>query len=69
MQTIENSKQFKIRSLTNSVYLPTIFISIGQGSVLSFVPLFAKDLGGSIAIAGLVFAMRGLGIVVFDIPA
>ncbi|MCH2658051.1 MAG: MFS transporter [Dehalococcoidia bacterium] len=69
MQTIENVQQFKIRSLTNSVYLPTIFISIGQGSVLSFVPLFAKDLGGSIAIAGLVFAMRGLGIVLFDIPA
>ena len=69
MQTIENAKQFKIRYLTNSDYLPTIFISIGQGSVLSFVPLFAKDLGGSIAIAGLVFAMRGLGIVVFDIPA
>jgi len=69
MQSIENGQQFKIRSLANSVYIPTIFIAIGQGSVLSFVPLFAKDLGGSIAIAGLVFAMRGLGIVLFDIPS
>ena len=69
MQAIENVQQFKISSLTNSVYIPTIFISIGQGAVLAFVPLFAKDLGGSIAIAGLVFAMRGLGIVLFDMPA
>ena len=69
MQPIQNDQQFRIRSLANSVYIPTIFIAIGQGAVLSFVPLFAKDLGGSIAIAGLVFAMRGLGIVLFDIPS
>ena len=33
------------------------------------IPLFAKDLGGSVALAGLVVGLRGMGTMAFDVPA
>jgi MFS family permease len=62
-------EQFKLSSLTFTVYLPTILFSIGQGAVIPIIPLFARELGSSVAAAALVVAMRGLGQLVFDIPA
>ena len=41
---------------------------MGQGAVLPIVPLFALDLGGSVAAAGAVVGMRGLGLMLFDLP-
>ena len=64
-----NSERFRLSSLTLSVYLPTILFSIGQGAVIPVIPLFARELGSSLAAAALVVAMRGLGQLVFDIPA
>ena len=60
---------FRLRPLILTVYLPTFLVAFGQGAVLPIIPLFASDLGASIAVAGLVFAMRGLGSMVFDVPA
>src|SRR5829696_3653665 len=60
---------FKLSSLTWTVYVPTILFSIGQGAVIPIIPLFARELGSSVAAAALVVAMRGLGQLVFDIPA
>lgn len=60
---------FRLRSLTFSVYVPTILFSIGQGAVIPIIPLFARELGASIALASLIVAMRGLGQVIFDMPA
>jgi len=64
-----DSAPFTLRSLTWSVYLPAFIFSIGQGAVLPVIPLFAQDLGGSAAVAGLIVAMRGLGTVAFDLPS
>lgn len=58
-----------IRSLSVSVYLPTFIFGVGQGAVLPIVALVAKDLGASVAVAGLVVAARGLGTLAFDLPA
>ena len=60
---------FKLSSLTFTVYIPTILFSIGQGAVIPVIPLFARELGSSLAAAALVVAMRGLGQLFFDIPA
>jgi MFS family permease len=60
---------FTLRSLILSVYLPTFLFSIGQGAVLPIIPLFARDLGASVAAAGMVVAMRGLGTMLFDLPS
>jgi len=60
---------FQLRSLITTVYGPTLLMGIGQSAVLAFVVLLARDLGASLALAGVVFAMRGLGVLVFDVPA
>jgi MFS family permease len=65
----QGQEPFRLSSLTASVYLPTILFSIGQGAVIPVIPLFARDLGASVAFAGLIVAMRGLGQLVFDMPA
>ena len=60
---------FRIRSLIPSVYLPTFLFAVGQGAVLPILPLFARELGASVALAGFLVALRGIGTMVFDIPA
>jgi MFS family permease len=60
---------FRLRPLILTVYLPTFLLALGQGAVLPVIPLFAKDLGASVAVAGFVFALRGFGTMVFDVPA
>ena len=60
---------FRIRDLGLSVYLPTFLFAVGQGAVIPFTPLLAKELGASVALASLIVALRGFGMVVFDIPA
>lgn len=57
------------RSLAMSVYLPSFLMSLCQGSVLLMIPLFALHMGANPAVAALVFAMRGLGNMVCDVPA
>jgi MFS family permease len=58
-----------LRSLGPSVYLPSVLFFVGDGSLIAIVALAARDLGASPALAGLVVALRGLGVLVFDIPA
>lgn len=60
--------EFRLRSLTLSVYIPTILFSAGQGAVIPVVPLFARELGASIALAALIVAMRPIGLMLFDLP-
>jgi|TARA_Y100000031_G_scaffold156774_1_gene213012 MFS family permease len=57
------------RSLALSVYLPSFLMSLCQGSVVLMIPLFALYLGANPAIAAVVFAMRGLGNMISDVPA
>src|SRR5215471_14074668 len=64
-----NREVFQLRSLIYTVYIPTILFSIGEGAVIPVIPLFARELGSSVAAASLVVAMRGLGQLVFDMPA
>jgi MFS family permease len=64
-----NQEPFKLSSLTFSVYLPTIFFSIGQGAVIPAIPLFARELGASVALAAFIVALRGVGQLIGDLPA
>lgn len=52
-----------------SVYLPTFLFAVGQGAVIPIVALQAKSLGASLAMAGFIVALRGIGVLVFDVPA
>lgn len=62
-------RPFRIRSLGLSIYLPTLLLAIGQGAVIPFIPLLAKDLGASNASASFVVGLTGIGMMLFDIPA
>jgi MFS family permease len=57
------------RALLLPVYLPALLFSIGQGAIIPMIPLLAHDVGASVALAGIVVAMRGIGTIAFDIPA
>jgi MFS family permease len=63
------AKPFRLRSIALSVYLPTFLFAVGQGAVVPIIPLFARDLGASVALAGVIVAVRGVGTMVFDVPA
>ena len=65
----QGQRPFTLSSLTLSVYVPTLLFSIGQGAVLPIIPLFALELGASAAAAGFVVGMRGLGLMLFDVPS
>lgn len=56
-------------SIGPSVYLPSLLFGIGQGAIAPVIPLSARDLGSSVATAGLVVALLGVGKIVGDLPA
>jgi MFS family permease len=60
---------FRLSSLVFSVYLPTILFSIGQGAVIPIIPLFARELGASVAAAAFIVALKGIGQLIGDMPA
>lgn len=58
-----------LRSLGLTVYGPSFLFAIGQGAVIPIVALQAKDLGATVALASLAVALRGIGTMLFDLPA
>lgn len=58
-----------VRSLVAAVYVPSLIFAVGQGAVVPIVALAARDVGASVALAGLAVAMRGIGTMAFDVPA
>lgn len=57
------------RSLALPVFAPTFIMSACQSSVMLLIPLFALELGANPGIAAVIFAIRGLGNMVIDVPA
>ena len=51
------------------VYLPSAFTAIANQAMLLLLPLYALEVSGSAAFAALVMAMRGIGVLFFDVPA
>lgn len=58
-----------LRSIVPSVYLPSVLFGVGHGAIIPVIPLTARDLGASVAGAGLVVACVGIGRMVGDLPA
>ena len=50
------------------MFAPTVFFAIGQGALLPYIPLLARDLGATLAVAGLVAAMGTIGELIGNIP-
>lgn len=58
-----------LRSIGLSVYLPTLLYGLGQGAIAPVIALTARELGASVAVAGLVVAAAGVGQLVGNVPA
>lgn len=58
-----------LRGLGLTVYLPTVVFGIGQGAIQPVIALSALALGASVALAGLMVAIVGIGRVAGDLPA
>ena len=58
-----------LRTFGLTVYLPGLLFFMGDGAVIPIVTLAARDLGASPAVAGVIFALRGVGVLAFDLPA
>jgi MFS family permease len=69
MSSSPPAQPFRLRSLAISVYLPSFLFAVGQGAMIPVIPLFALELGASVAMAGAIVALRGIGMLAFDIPA
>lgn len=62
-------QDFRVRSLTGSVYVPSLLFAIGQGAAIPMLPLLALEIGLSVPLAGAVVAARAFGTLLFDVPA
>lgn len=60
---------FRWRSIALPALVPTLLFSVGEGAIIPIIPLFAENLGATLAIAGLVGGILMIGELVGDIPS
>ena len=58
-----------LRQVALGVYAPTLVFEIGIGAIVPVIPLTAVHLGDSLAVAGLLVALLGVGQIAGDVPA
>jgi len=51
------------------VYLPAMLLGVAAQAILILLPLYVIEVGGSLAAASAAVGCRGLGMMVFDVPA
>jgi MFS family permease len=51
------------------VYLPSLLMAVNQEALTILLPLHVVELGASPAFAALIVGLRGIGILLFDVPA
>ena len=64
-----DSNVFSLRRIAVSAFGPSLLFGLGEGAILPVIPLTARDLGASVAMAALVVALIGIGSLVSNIPA
>ena len=70
MRVVPGAAQtFHLRSLIGGVYFPALLFGIGQWMIIPTIPLFAEELGASVLFSGLIFAARGAGSMIGDVPS
>jgi MFS family permease len=51
------------------VYVPSLLMAVSQEALTILLPLYVLDLGASPAFAALIVGLRGIGVLLFDVPA
>ena len=57
------------QSLLLSIYIPSFLLAIGQQAIMLLLPLHILQLQGSMGLAAVIVGLRGLGMMLVDIPA
>jgi MFS family permease len=60
---------FRLRSVAVPAYGPSLLYGLSQGVIAPVIALSALDRGASVALAGLVVSLMGIGSIVSNIPA
>ncbi len=60
---------FSLRKIAIPAFGPSFLFGLGEGAILPIVPLSARDMGGSVALAALIVTLIGIGSLVSNIPA
>jgi MFS family permease len=63
------SSTFRLRSVAVSAYGPSLLYGFSQGVIAPVIAISAIERGGTVAIAGLVVSLMGIGSIVSNIPA
>ena len=66
---IDSARVSSLWPLVIPVYAPGILLGSAQGAIVPFTPLLTTSLGGSIAAASAITAVRGFGTMASDLPA
>ena len=66
---MSSAEPFTLRRIAIPAFGPSLLFGLGEGAILPIVPLSARDLGASVALAALAVALIGIGSLVSNIPA
>ncbi|HEY9027472.1 MAG TPA: MFS transporter [Burkholderiaceae bacterium] len=66
---MQDPRTFSLRRIAVSAFGPSLLFGLGEGAILPVIPLSARDLGASVAVAALAVALIGIGSLVSNIPA
>jgi MFS family permease len=64
-----SSDPHPLRRVAIPAYGPSLLFGIGEGAILPFLPLTARELGGSVSVAALMVGLMGVGSLVSNLPA
>ena len=62
-------KKTQLATLVLQIYLPAMLMHVGWAMVIPVIPLYARELGASHALTGLVVSAKGFGPLLLNIPS
>lgn len=60
---------FNLKSLAIPAYGPSLLFGLAEGAMLPVLPLSARSLGGSVAVAALMITLINIGSLIFNVPS
>lgn len=64
-----NETTFSLKKIAVAAFGPALLFSIGEGAILPIIALSARNEGASVALAGLIVGLIGIGSLISNIPA
>ncbi len=68
VQSKSDREDISGKRLIISFYLPALFIFIGRGVFIPFLPIYAQTMGASVGAAGFIAGVMSLSVFLFDLP-